>query len=77
LSTVININKIEELIYNHVINDDLNNNDLVQIIELCGKFLNLKTITDYAKENNLSYNGVKNYRNIKLLFNVKFVIDNL
>jgi len=44
-------------------------------IEL-GNILNLKTIPDYAKENNMSYNGVKNNRKIIELFNVKFVIDN-
>jgi hypothetical protein len=38
--------------------------------------LNLKTISDYAKENNLSYNGVKKCRENVEIFNVKFVIDN-
>jgi hypothetical protein len=52
------------------------NESLVQLIELTGSYLNLKTIPDYAKENNLSYNGVKNFRNIVEIFNVKFVIDN-
>ena len=56
--------------------DELNNESLVQIIELCGSYLNLKTIPDYANENKLSYNGVKNNRKIQILFNVKFVIDN-
>jgi len=48
----------------------------VQLIELCGNYLNLSTIPDYAKANNLSYNGVKRHRIIKELFNVKFVVDN-
>jgi len=34
-------------------------------------------IPDYAKENKLSYNGVKKFRKIKTILNVKFVIDNL
>jgi hypothetical protein len=54
----------------------LDNDSLVQLIELAGNFLNLKTIPDYAKENNLSYNGVKKHRTIVEIFNVKFVIDN-
>ena len=49
---------------------------LVQLIELSGGFLNLKTIPDYAKENNMSYNGVKKFRKIETIFGVKFVIDN-
>ena len=49
----------------------------VQICELAGSYLNLKTISDYAKQNKLSYNGVKNNRQIRNIFNVKFVIDNL
>lgn len=53
------------------------NNDLVQFIESAGKYLGLQTIPDYAKENKMSYNGVKKFREIKTIFNVKFVIDNL
>ena len=54
----------------------LSNADMVQIIELCGAYLNLQSISDYAKQNGLSYNGVKNHRQIIKLFNQKFVIDN-
>lgn len=55
---------------------ELDNDSLVQLIELAGQFLNLQTIPVYAVSNNLSYNGVKNYRTTVELFNVKFVIDN-
>ena len=55
---------------------DLSNNDLIQLIEVAGAFLNLQTIPDYAKAKNLSYNGAKNHRNVVEIFNVKFVIDN-
>jgi hypothetical protein len=58
-------------------NNMLSNNDLVQIIELCGLYLNLSTIPEYAKKNNISYNGVKKFRENVKLFGVKFVIDNL
>ena len=53
--------------------NELSDADLVQIFELVGTFLNLKTISQYAKENNLSYNGVKNFREIITIFGVKFV----
>ena len=56
---------------------EFTNNDLVQFIESVGKYLGLQTIPDYAKENKLSYNGVKKFREIKTILNVKFVIDNL
>jgi len=52
------------------------NDALVQLIELTGDYLNLQTISDYAKSQNLSYNGVKKTRNIVKIKNVKFVIDN-
>ena len=55
----------------------LNNDNLVQIIEHIGGLLNLQTISDYAVENSMSYNGVKKFRNVINLFGVKFVIDNL
>lgn len=56
--------------------DQLNNTDLLQLIELAGDYLNLKTIADYAKHSGISYNGVKNHRNTTVLFGVKFVADN-
>lgn len=55
---------------------DFENNDLVQFIEVVGKYLGLQTISDYAKSNNLSYNGARYYRNTQTIFNVKFIIDN-
>ena len=60
----------------YVSTHEVSNEFLVQLIELSGLFLNIQTIPDYAKNNKLSYNGVKNNRQIVNLFNVKFVIDN-
>jgi len=57
-------------------NNMLSNCDLIEIIEATGKYLNLMTISDYAKQNNISYNGAKNHRDQIYLFGVKFVIDN-
>ena len=70
------IAKILKNIHLGVENNLLNNNDLVQIIEQVGSYLNLQTISDYAKENKISYNGAKKFRKTVKLFNVKFVIDN-
>lgn len=76
METSVKTRKLLKFIYDKHISGDLKNKDLVQIIELCGGFLNLKSISDYAKENKMSYNGVKNHRKTVYLFNKKFVIDN-
>lgn len=68
--------KICDFVTKKTMKGDLSNNDLVQLIEVAGSFLNLKTISDYAKDNDLTYNGVKNHREIIEIFNVKFVVDN-
>lgn len=44
---------------------------LVKIIEISGSYLNLQTISDHSKSNNISYNGAKNNRTIIELFNKK------
>jgi len=57
-------------------NNLLSNDDLVQIIEQCGSYLNIRTIADYSRQNNISYNGAKNFRHIRKIFNTKYVIEN-
>lgn len=54
----------------------LTNAGLVQIIEQAGSFLNLRTRSDYQKDEGCSYNTAKKYRQNIKLFNVTFVIDN-
>lgn len=68
--------RIEVNLHNYVMQVDNPNEFLVQLIELAGGYLNLQTIADYAKENGMSYNGVKKCRNVQVLFNTRFVIDN-
>ena len=77
MKTTENTEKLLKFISDKFENHEIDNDSLVQIIELCGNYLNLQTIADYAKKNNLSYNGVKKCRTIKTIFNTKFVIDNL
>lgn len=71
------INTICDHLSARVIAGELSNHDLVQIIEHCGAFLNLKTRSAYAKENNMSYNGVKKHRTNVRLFGATFIIDNV
>jgi hypothetical protein len=66
------LNRLSELIKK----GEIDNFGMVKIIEHIGGFLNLKTRSAYSKENNISYNGVKKFRDNIELFGVKFVIDN-
>lgn len=70
------INKIKEHLAMRIENGELRNHELVQLIELIGSYLNIQTISNYAKENNLSYNGAKKFRTVINLFGAKFIIDN-
>ena len=77
MTTTENTKKLIDFTLDKFEKGDLDNDSLVQLIELCGDYLNLKSIPDYAKDHNLSYNGVKKHRNIIKLFNQKLVIDNI
>jgi S-adenosylmethionine synthetase len=68
--------KICNRISDYILDGSLTNDQVVQIIEHAGQYLNLKTIADYAEKNKLSYNGVKKHRQIITLFGCKLVIDN-
>lgn len=58
-------------------NGDIDNSTLVQIIELANSYLNLTTISNYAKETGKSYNGVKNHTKVDIKINgIKFIINN-
>ena len=65
------LERLEKLIHTKGVSSEF----LVQLFELSGTYINISTISDYAKDHNLSYNGVKKFRNIKELFGVKFVIE--
>ena len=68
--------KLCDFVTEKTMNGEFTNEDLIQFIEVAGCFLNIKTISDYAKENNLSYNGAKYFRKTVLIFNTRFIIDN-
>lgn len=68
--------KLIEFLDDKMYDGNFTNDDLVQFIESVGKYLNLQTIANYANSNKMSYNGVKEFRTIKEIFDVKFVIDN-
>ncbi len=70
------INTICQHLSHRIHSGELTNDELVQIIEHVGGYLNLATISNYAKANNISYNGAKKYRQVVTIFNTKFIIDN-
>lgn len=49
--------KIRERLFEVIHNGEIKNSDLVQIFEHISTILNLQTITNYAKSENISYNG--------------------
>lgn len=76
MKAIENTNKLLNFVYDKYVNNELDNDSLVKLIELSGSLLNLQTISNYAKENKMSYNGVKYHRKTVSLFSTKYVIDN-
>lgn len=69
--------KIRERLFECIHNGELENSDLVQIFEHIGIILNLKTITNYAKANNISYNGALKRKTERVKIDtIEFIIDN-
>ena len=71
-----NTDKLLSFVSEKFESNELDNQSLLELIQLGGDYLNLKTIPNYAKANGMSYEGVKKCRQIKLLFGARFVVDN-
>ena len=67
---------IRERLFECIHNGEICNEDLVKIVEHCFTILNLQTLSDYARNNNISYNGAKLQPHI-ILGKIKFIIDNI
>lgn len=68
----VELNKISSKLFT----DNPSNEFAVQLIIQASDYLNLCSISDYAKANNMTYRGVKNHRTTVKLFNKIWVIDN-
>lgn len=68
--------EIKSLISKSTMNGDLCNDDLVQIIELCGRYLNIKTVANYARDRAISYQAATKKRNKIRIFDTAYIIDN-
>lgn len=71
-----NTRKLIEFISRKFETGELDNTSLVEVFKANGRYLNLMTISDYAKHFNMSYEGVKKFRKVEEIYGVKFVIDN-
>ena len=70
--------KLLEWLSEKIEKNEISNTCLVEIIKLCGSYLNICTITNYAKQHNLSYPGVLKSPKVNIveLFGVKFAYNN-
>ena len=72
-----NINQLKEKLFQNYENGSVSDDDLVQLIELASNYLNLKTITNYAKANKITYNGALKRKLNKVIIDSQiFIIDN-
>ena len=72
-----NFNQLQEKLFKNYEAGAISDDELVQIIEQAAGYLNLKTITNYAKANKISYNGaIKRKLNKITIDNQVFIIDN-
>ena len=59
-----NTTKLIEFISRKFETGELDNTSLVEVFKASGRYLNLQTISDYAREHKMSYEGVKKFRKI-------------
>ena len=59
-----------------IINGKFSTEGLVHFFELCGQYLNVCSLTEYAKQNRLSYNGAKKRKQTRNLNGIKYLVNN-
>lgn len=69
--------RIRERLFECIHNGMIETPDLVQIFEVIGNdYLNCQTLSNYARNKGISYNGAKLQKNITKINGTKFIIDN-
>jgi hypothetical protein len=72
-----NIKELQYILFKNYQYGCISDAELVQIIELASGYLNLRTVTNYAKANKITYNGaLKRSTQSVTIDHVKFIIDN-
>lgn len=70
-------NELRDKLFSNYESGAITDEQLVQVIELSANYLNLKTITNYAKANKITYNGaLKRKLNKVIIDNQTFIINN-
>ncbi|MGC3979051.1 MAG: hypothetical protein QM751_12995 [Paludibacteraceae bacterium] len=70
-------NELEYKLFSNFEAGYISNTQLVQIIEQAAQYLNLQTLSDYSKNQGISYNGAKKRSlSYTVIGGVKFIIDN-
>ena len=71
------INELQEELFRQYEEGYVLDSELVQIFEQIASYLNLKTITKYAKANKITYNGALKRKLQKMVIdNQTFIVDN-
>lgn len=69
--------QLRDKIFSNYENGAVSDEQLVQTIELAAMHLNLRTVTNYAKSNNITYNGALKRKLRKIeIDKITFIIDN-
>ena len=70
-------NDLQNKLFENYENGAITDVQLVQIFEQISGYLNLKTITNYAKANKITYNGALSRKLRKIeIDKITFIIDN-
>ena len=70
-------NELRDKLFSNYEIGAISDEQMVQIIELATSYLNLQTLTNYSKTENISYNGAKKRNNkVVKIDNVEFIINN-
>jgi hypothetical protein len=78
MATITRSELIRERLFECIHNSEIENDDLIKILEHLGKILNVKTLSQYARDNGLTYNGAKKRcKYVVMINNLDFYIDNL
>ena len=69
--------RIRERLFECIHNGVIDTPDLVQIFEVIGNdYLNCQTLSNYARNMGISYNGAKLQKNTTTINGMKFIINN-
>lgn len=70
------LNKIKKSIDLAFMKGEITNVELVELIEQVASYGNIHKVSEYAKENGMTVQGVYKCRNVVNLLGYKFVLDN-